>query len=80
MEQLHAVIEITNDKIRLVAGYVLDNEPVIIYSASKDIKGMVVNNRIIDHDGVVQAIKQIAFIENPSLRLKLKIAFSTICK
>ena len=53
MNKIQAVIEITNEKVRLVAGHVIDNEPVIIYSASKEIKGMVSGNIIVIQDELV---------------------------
>ena len=78
MNKIQAVIEITNEKVRLVAGHVIDNEPVIIYSASKEIKGMVSGNIIVNHDALVTAIKQITYIESPELKMKLKINYATI--
>jgi len=77
MDKPLACLEITNDSIKLLIGYELNNQPVVLYSKEKDITGIVKDGAIADMPGLVKALGDFHNIADDVAKLKINI--SEIC-
>ncbi|MFA5503379.1 MAG: hypothetical protein WDA35_03240, partial [Bacilli bacterium] len=73
MEKPVAVIEFTSRLIRIVVGFTIDEEVYILYALEKPIGPFIENGRIINEDALVEEVKSIANISDPSAKLKIKL-------
>ncbi len=69
----NAVIEITDSKIRLVIGNIVDGKPVISYAIEKPINGLVSRGEIIDYNKLIQTLSTLARIKDEDVKLMLKV-------
>lgn len=69
----NVVIELTNNAIKIVVGFILDKKPVILYSKSIITHNLIQNGNILDAKTLVLVLKQIKFLEDEELELNLNV-------
>ena len=74
MEKPVAVIEITSNSIKFVAGYELDGKVYVIYTLNKKIGNLVNNGRIIDMPRLVEEIKKISDVQDNQAFIHIKFS------
>ncbi|MCQ2793066.1 MAG: hypothetical protein MJ221_01405 [Bacilli bacterium] len=70
----NAVIEITDSKVRLIIGNVVDGKPVICYAIEKPIYGMVSRGEIIEYNRLIQTISSLAHMHDEDVKLNLNVS------
>jgi len=78
MEKPTAALEISSAEIKLVVGYELDGQPIVLYAMRKPIEGFVERGQIIDVTGLSALIKGLTEIKDPTAKLKLSISEVTL--
>ena len=73
MEKPVAAIEISTKQIKLVVGYVLEDQVFVLYTLCKPISGLVNNGKIIDPETLAKEIANIVDIYDGQAKLKIKI-------
>lgn len=67
----NAIIELTNNAIRVVIGFIFNNKPVILYSKNIITNNLIKDGNILDDKTLILLLKQIKFIEDEELELNL---------
>ncbi len=65
-------LEITSSYIKFAVGYVTNGAPHLLYYRKKPINGIVVNGRIVNHDKLVEELKEFHNINDASLNLSME--------
>jgi cell division protein FtsA len=73
MEKPIAVIEFTSRSIRLVVGFVIDEEVYVLYALDKPIGRLIQNGEITSVKALNEEVKTIASVSDSSAKLKIKI-------
>lgn len=71
MEKFIGVIQITDSKIKLVIGSVVDNKPILVYSTERTILGAVQRGRIINFNVVEEILKSLYEIKDEEAKLRI---------
>ena len=75
MEKNLAVVEITSNSIRLVVGYILDEQVYILYATTNPIPDdVVINGAVADLESLINELKKIESIKDPVQRLRINIS------
>lgn len=67
------VIEPTDSAIKIVVGYVLNKQPVVLYATTKKIKGLIRNGNIIDIKSLSSLYRKISRIEDKDAKVRFDI-------
>ena len=67
------VLEPTDSAIKLVVGYVIEKEPVILYAKTYPIKGIIKNGNIVDIKTLVEILRDVSHVEDKAARVKFDI-------
>lgn len=78
MDRPVAVIEISSSKIKLVVGYVIEKEPVVIYALEKPIRGLVSQGTIVNFASLTEAMMGIKNIRDREAKIKLTVSEATL--
>lgn len=73
MENPIAVLELTSSSIKLVVGYLLDDEPCIIYATEKPISGLIEKGKILDLNKLAKEIIDLKHIRDAGSKLEISI-------
>lgn len=73
MDKRVAVIELTSRSIRIVVGFVIDEEVYVLYALDKPIGRLIENGEILDLKTLSDEIRSISNFSDSSARIKLKI-------
>lgn len=73
MDKPVAAIEISTKQIKLVVGYVLEDQVFVLYTLCKPINGLVSNGKIVDPESLAKEIANIVDIYDGQAKLKIKI-------
>lgn len=65
MEMTTIAIELSDSEIKVVVGYLNEEEPVILYAASFDNKGLISGGKILDTKSLSDILKVVSRIDNP---------------
>ena len=74
MEKTVAAIEFGSKKLKLVVGYELDGKVYVIYALTKPYGHIVETGSITDPQKLVQCVKDVKNISDPSAKLKINIS------
>lgn len=74
MDKPIAVIELTSRSIRIVVGFVIEEEVYILYALDKPIGRLIENGEILNLKALSDEIRSIANISDPAAKLKVKIS------
>lgn len=74
MEKPTAAIEISSAEIKLVVGYEIDGQPIVLYAMRKPIDAFVERGQIVNLIGLIDAIREIKEIKDATAKLKLTIS------
>ena len=74
MEKPSAALEITSKSIRIVIGYVLDDQVYVLYAMDKPIGSYVQNGLITNFPALIDEVKKVGQISDPNAKLKIKIS------
>lgn len=74
MEKPSAALELTSKSIRIVVGYVLDDQVYVLYAMDKPIGPFVQNGIITNFPSLIDEVKKVAQISDPNAKLKIKIS------
>ena len=78
MERPNAVIEITNNVIRLVVGYVVNDKPAIIFTHEVDNHDVIRNGEIVDFDALVEILGQMKVISDNESHVRITLKEVTL--
>ena len=73
MDKTVAAIEVSSKQIKLVVGYVLEEQVFVLYTLCKPISGLVANGKIIDPELLGKEIGKMVDIYDGQAKLKIKI-------
>lgn len=73
MDKNIAIIEITSSEIKVLIGYFLNKQPIIIYTLRKPIEAITERGKIIDLPLLVQELKSLKEIKDATAKVKLEI-------
>ncbi len=73
-KKLVAVLEITSKSLRIVVGYVYDEQVYVIYALNVNIPRCIANGKIVDEVTLINEIKKISHIEDVNAKLKVNIS------
>lgn len=77
MDKLTACLEIASDSIKLLIGYELGGNPIVLYRKKKEIPGLIKEGQIPDPQGLVRALAELhSIVDDPA---HIRIAVSEIC-
>ena len=74
MEKPTAAIEISSAEIKLVVGYEIDGQPIVLYAMRKPIDAFVERGQIVNLIGLIDALREIKEIKDATAKLKLTIS------
>lgn len=74
MEKPIAALEISSAEIKLLVGYELDGQPIVLYAMRKPIETYVERGQIVNLIGLIEALKEIKEIKDATAKLKLTIS------
>lgn len=74
MEKPIAAIEISSAEIKLVVGYEIENQPIVLYAMRKPIDAFVERGQIVNLIGLIDALREIKEIKDATAKLKLTIS------
>ena len=74
MDKPVAVIEIGSKSIKLVIGYMLDNQPYVLYTLTKEVGPIIDSGAIIDQTVLLNALKQLSVIQDSDAKLRIRIS------
>lgn len=74
MDKPLAALEITSKAAKILVGYVIDDEVIVIYADSLPLDGAVVDGEIRDFEKVTNVLKSLANIKDESKKLKINIS------
>lgn len=74
MEKPVAVIELGSKSVKLVIGYVLDNQVYVLYTLTKNIGAVIDQGTITDPATLLSALKDISVIQDSDAKLRIKIS------
>lgn len=74
MEKPTAALEISSAEIKLVVGYELDGQPIVLYALRKPIDAFVERGQVINLIGLIEALRDIKEIKDATAKLKLTIS------
>ncbi len=74
MDKPVAVIEIGSKSIKLVIGYMLDNQPYVLYTLTKELGPIIDSGAIIDQTVLLNALKQLSVIQDSDAKLRIRIS------
>ena len=78
MEKPNAVIEITNNVIRLVVGYIVNDKPAIIFTHEVDNHDVIRNGEIVDFNGLVEILSQMKVISDNESHVRITLKEVTL--
>lgn len=78
MEKPNAVIEITNNVIRLVVGYVVNDKPCIIFEHEYDNNGVVKDGEVVDVEGLTNILNSIKVISDSEAHIRITLKEVTL--
>lgn len=79
MEKPSASLEITSKSIKIVIGYVIDDQVCVLYAMNKPIGPYIENGTIVNFPSLIDEMKKVAFISDPNAKLKIKISDVLLC-
>jgi cell division protein FtsA len=74
MDKPLACIEISSDSIKLLIGYELNGQAVVLYTKEKEIPGAIQDGQIVDMAGLVKALNEFHSITDDIAKLKINIS------
>ncbi|NMV82548.1 MAG: hypothetical protein GX816_03240 [Erysipelotrichia bacterium] len=74
MEKPTAALEISSAEIKLVVGYELDGQPIVLYAMRKPIDAFVERGQVVNLIGLIEALRDIKEIKDATAKLKLTIS------
>ena len=77
MEKLTACFEISSDSIKVLIGYELGGQPVVLYRTQTALPGLVKEGQIIDPNGLIRALAELHTVDDAAARLRISI--SEVC-
>ncbi|MBE6126528.1 MAG: hypothetical protein E7182_00880 [Erysipelotrichaceae bacterium] len=77
MEKLTACFEISSDSIKVLIGYELGGQPVVLYRTQTTLPGLVKEGQIIDPNGLIRALAELHTVDDAAARLRISI--SEVC-
>ncbi len=78
MEKPNAVIEITNNVICLVVGYVVNNKPAIIFEHEYENNGVIKDGEVVDFEGLVNLLNSIKVISDAEAHIRITLKEVTL--
>lgn len=79
MEKPSASLELTSKAIKIVVGYVLDDQVYVLYAMNKPIGPYINNGTIVNFPALIDEVKKVAQISDPNAKLKIKISDVVLC-
>ena len=73
MDKTYAVLEMTSTSLKLVVGYVLNEEPIILHTEKKLIPNLIKNGKIIDKKTLISEINKLTKIEDQFKKFSINI-------
>ncbi|MCQ2791990.1 MAG: hypothetical protein MJ208_00540 [Bacilli bacterium] len=67
------VIEPTDSAIKIVVGYVVEHEPIVLYATIKSIHDLIKNGNIVDIKSLSNVLKNISHVEDKRARVRFAI-------
>ncbi|MDY0345421.1 MAG: cell division FtsA domain-containing protein [Bacilli bacterium] len=74
MEKPTAAIEISSAEIKLVVGYEIDEQPIVLYAMRKPIDAFVERGQVVNLIGLIDALREIKEIKDATAKLRLTIS------
>lgn len=74
MEKLTAALEISSAEVKLLVGYELDEQPIVLYAMRKPIDAFVERGQIVNLVGLIDALREVKEIKDYTAKLKLTIS------
>ena len=74
MEKPVAVIELGSKTIKLVIGYVLDNQVYVLYTLTKNVGPVIDQGNIVDPTVLHSALKDLSVIQDSDAKLRIRIS------
>ncbi|MDY0100474.1 MAG: hypothetical protein RBR94_00595 [Bacilli bacterium] len=68
-----AIIEITSSEIKVLVGYFLNKQPIVVYTLRKPINAIVERGKIINLPLLVQELKSLKELKDATAKIKLEI-------
>ncbi len=78
MNELTAVIELTNTSVKIVIGYVHEKNVFVIHSSSKKHSGEIVNGKILNKEKLALIIAEACKIKDEQVKLSINISKAVI--
>lgn len=78
MEKRLAVIEISNQEVRLLIGEVINDKPVIYHRAERSISGLISRGEIVDHTTLTQIIASLTNIPDKANNKTYRVTDATV--
>ena len=77
MEKLTACFEISSDAIKVLIGYELGGQPIVLYRKKKELPGLIKDGQIADPNGLIRALAELHNLDDEAAHLRISI--SEIC-
>lgn len=72
MQKHTVIIEITSNQIKLLVGYFLNDQPVIVYALRKPIENIIERGKIVNHSLLVEKLKELKVIKDATAKITIK--------
>lgn len=77
MEKLTACIEIASDSIKLLIGYELGGNPIVLYCKKRELPGLIKEGQIDDPQALIKALAELHNIDDEPSHIRISI--SEVC-
>jgi len=74
MDKPLACFEISSRSVKLVVGYEMDSNPIVLYTKELPIDGMIIDGRIVDRGALISVLKQFKSIDDKEKKIRLNIS------
>lgn len=78
MDKPIAAIELTSRSIRIVVGFVIEDEVYVLHTLDKPIGRMIENGEILNLKLLSDEIRSVSYISDPAAKLKVKVSFAVL--